>query len=96
MRPTCKTNGVPFPEERHPISFFLLLNSHRLRATDERKVKNRLHLDLRPENQQAEVQRALALGARHVDIGQEGSESWVVLADPEGNEFCILKALPQE
>lgn len=66
-----------------------------LPTTDERKVKNRLHLDLRPENQQAEVQRALALGARHVDIGQEGSESWVVLADPEGNEFCILKALPQ-
>ena len=63
-----------------------------LPTTDERKVKNRLHLDLRPENQLEEVQRALSLGASHVNIGQEGTESWVVLADPEGNEFCILQA----
>jgi hypothetical protein len=37
------------------------------------------------------VQRALDLGARHVDVGQ-GDETWIVLADPEGNEFCILSA----
>ena len=54
--------------------------------------KNRLHLDLRPDDQAAEVERALSLGARHVDIGQ-GTQTWVVLADPEGNEFCILRAL---
>ncbi|MGW0159051.1 VOC family protein [Mycobacterium sp. NPDC003323] len=56
---------------------------------DEKVVKNRMHLDFRPDDQDAEVARVLALGARHVDIGQ-GDESWVVLADPEGNEFCIL------
>jgi hypothetical protein len=56
---------------------------------DDKVVKNRIHLDFRPDDQQAEVDRVLGLGARHVDIGQ-GEESWVVLADPEGNEFCIL------
>jgi predicted enzyme related to lactoylglutathione lyase len=59
---------------------------------DDRVVKNRIHFDFRPEDQQAEVDRVIALGARHVDIGQTGDESWVVLADPEGNEFCILAA----
>lgn len=53
-------------------------------------VKNRLHLDFRPDDQAAEVTRLLALGARHADIGQSGDEPWVVLADPEGNEFCVL------
>jgi hypothetical protein len=54
-------------------------------------VKNRLHLDLNPtdQDQDDEVRRVLALGACHVDVGQ-GEESWVTLADPEGNEFCIL------
>ena len=51
--------------------------------------KNRLHLDFRPDDQQAEVARLLALGARHADVGQ-GQASWVVLSDPEGNEFCVL------
>lgn len=59
---------------------------------DEKVVKNRIHLDFRPDDQQAEVDRVLALGARRVDVGQRGDESWVVLADPEGNEFCILAA----
>ena len=58
-------------------------------VTDEKVVKNRIHLDFRPDEQQAEVDRVIALGAKHVDIGQ-GEQSWVVLADPEGNEFCIL------
>lgn len=53
-------------------------------------VKNRLHLDFRPDDQHAEVERLLALGARRADIGQRGDEPWVVLADPEGNEFCVL------
>ncbi|MBC2905668.1 VOC family protein [Streptomyces cupreus] len=52
-------------------------------------IKNRLHLDFRPDDQEAEVARLLALGARHADVGQ-GRQPWVVLADPEGNEFCVL------
>ena len=64
-----------------------------LRVPDRKQVKNRLHLDLRPEDRDAEVARLEGLGATRVDIGQDGNESWVVLADPEGNEFCVLKAL---
>jgi hypothetical protein len=64
-----------------------------LAVRDERVVKNRLHLDLRPEDQAAEVARLEALGARRVDIGQGPDVTWVVLADPEGNEFCVLRAL---
>ncbi|HKT65724.1 MAG TPA: VOC family protein [Burkholderia sp.] len=54
-----------------------------------KKGKSRLHLDFRPDDQDAEVARLLAHGAVRVDIGQ-GEQSWVVLADPEGNEFCVL------
>ncbi|WP_338894489.1 VOC family protein [Streptomyces sp. TG1A-60] len=60
-------------------------------APEHKTVKNRLHLDFRPVDQAAEVARLLALGARHADVGQ-GDEAWVVLADPEGNEFCVLAA----
>ncbi|MFI7427512.1 VOC family protein [Micromonospora sp. NPDC049836] len=52
--------------------------------------KNRLHIDLRPTDLEAEVERLVDMGARHVDIGQ-GSVDWTVLADPEGNEFCVLR-----
>jgi predicted enzyme related to lactoylglutathione lyase len=65
------------------------------RVPEGKAVKNRLHFDLRPDDQDREVERILALGAQKVDIGQ-GSPSWVVLADPEGNEFCILRALTPE
>ncbi|HVF20292.1 MAG TPA: VOC family protein [Mycobacteriales bacterium] len=58
-------------------------------AADPRTVKNRLHLDFRPDDQQAEVARFLELGARLADVGQ-GEQSWTVLADPEGNVFCVL------
>jgi hypothetical protein len=57
----------------------------------KRQAKNRLHLDVRPGDQAAEVQRLLRLGASRVDVGQ-GDVPWVVLADPEGNEFCVLAA----
>jgi len=67
-----------------------------LRVPEEKAVKNRLHLDLRPGDQAAEVARFEALGARRVDVGQGADVSWVVLADPEGNEFCILRALTAE
>jgi hypothetical protein len=58
-------------------------------------VKNRLHIDVSPidRTQEAEVERLIALGARHADIGQTGDESWTVLVDPEGNEFCVLRSL---
>ena len=62
------------------------------KVPDEKIVKNRLHLDLRPDDRDAEVERLIGLGARRVDIGQ-GEQTWVVLADPEGNEFCVLRPL---
>jgi Glyoxalase-like domain len=54
-------------------------------------VKNRVHLDVNPtgREQDEEVRRLLDLGARDADVGQ-GDQSWVVLADSEGNEFCVL------
>jgi predicted enzyme related to lactoylglutathione lyase len=58
---------------------------------ETKRQKNRVHLDFRPGDQEAAVQRLLRLGASHVDVGQ-GDVSWVVLADPEGNEFCVLAA----
>jgi hypothetical protein len=60
-----------------------------LRVIGDKTVKNRLHIDLNPSDQQAEVRRLLALGATRIDIGQ-GDAEWVVMADPEGNEFCVL------
>jgi hypothetical protein len=60
---------------------------------EAKTIKNRLHLDFRPDDRDAEVDRLLALGARHANVGQ-GQQSWVVLADPEGNEFCVLGARP--
>jgi predicted enzyme related to lactoylglutathione lyase len=62
-------------------------------VTDHKVVKNRLHLDLTSaaEDREAEIARLLALGARRADVGQSGSESWTVLADPEGNEFCVVR-----
>lgn len=60
-------------------------------AVDETKRgQNRLHIDLRPDDQAAEVERLIELGASRVDVGQ-GDVPWVVLADPEGNEFCVLE-----
>lgn len=61
------------------------------RVPEPKAVKNRLHIDLRPaDREQAdEVRRLLELGARHADVGQ-GEQSWVVLVDPEDNEFCVL------
>ena len=55
--------------------------------------KNRVHLDLTTtaEDRDAEIERLIALGASRVDIGQTGEESWDVLADPEGNEFCVVR-----
>src|SRR5579864_228919 len=65
------------PDEACPALLFI-------RVPEEKAIKNRLHLDLAPDDQSAEVDRLLALGARRTDIGQ-GVVSWVVMADPEGN-----------
>ena len=66
-----------------------------VRVPEGKAVKNRLHLDIRPIDRpcEEEVRRLLSLGARRVDIGQ-GDVRWEVLADPEGNEFCLLGPLP--
>ena len=66
-----------------------------LRVPEERAGKNRLHLDLRPDDQAAEVARLEGLGASRADVGQGADVSWVVMADPDGNEFCVLKPLAQ-
>jgi hypothetical protein len=66
-----------------------------LKVAEPKAAKNRLHLDLRPKDQAVEVARLEGLGARRVDVGQ-GDVSWVVLADPDGNEFCVLKPLRPE
>ena len=65
-----------------------------LSATDDpKRDKLRLHLDVNAtdRDQADELDRLLALGARPADVGQTGAESWHVLADPEGNEFCLLR-----
>jgi predicted enzyme related to lactoylglutathione lyase len=58
---------------------------------EAKTVKNRLHIDLNPDDRDAEVERIVDLGAHVVDIAQ-GDVAWTVLADPEGNEFCVLRA----
>jgi Glyoxalase-like domain len=62
------------------------------RVPEGKTIKNRVHIDVSPADreQDEEVRRLLGLGARHADVGQTGEESWIVLADPEGNEFCVL------
>ena len=64
------------------------------RVTDPTPGKLRLHLDVSPtdRDQDDELQRLLDLGARPADVGQTGEESWHVLQDPEGNEFCLLRS----
>ena len=67
-----------------------------LKNTNAKQVKNRLHLDLRPDNKDAEVARLEKLGAKRIDIGQNQNPecTWIVMADPEGNEFCVLNDKP--
>jgi len=62
-------------------------------VTDPKTVNNRVHLDLTSSvaDRDQEIDRLLALGARRAGIGQTGAESWTVLADPEGNEFCVVR-----
>ena len=74
------------PEGGFPTLLFI-------EVPEAKTVKNRLHIDVNPRDrdQAEEVDRLLALGARKADVGQGDDVSWVVLADPEGNEFCVLR-----
>jgi len=70
-----------------------------VRVPDTKTAKNRLHVDVRPpdgSSQAAELERLLALGATRVDVGQGPDVTWHVLADPEGNEFCLLRSTPAQ
>ena len=67
-----------------------------IKVPDEKVVKNRLHLDLRPDDQAVEVARLEGLGAKRTDIGQGPDVTWVVMSDPFGNEFCVIRALRPE
>jgi predicted enzyme related to lactoylglutathione lyase len=75
------------PDENAPVGMCFMP------VTDAKTAKNRLHLDLTTEaaDRDAEIERLLALGARRVGVGQTGEESWTVLADPEDNEFCVIR-----
>jgi predicted enzyme related to lactoylglutathione lyase len=67
-----------------------------VRVPEEKAGKNRLHLDLRPDDQAAEVARLEGLGASRVSVGQGVDMGWVVMADPQGNEFCVLRPFTPE
>lgn len=75
------------PDETAPVGICFMP------AAGPKTAKNRLHLDLttEAEDRDDEIDCLLALGAQHVNIGQTGTESWTVLADPEGNEFCVVR-----
>ncbi len=75
-------DGEKFP----PILFY--------KNPDQKSVKNRLHFDLSPDDQAAEVLRIEGLGGKRIEIGQSAdpATTWVVMADIEGNEFCVLKS----
>ncbi|WP_435741329.1 VOC family protein [Nocardioides sp. SYSU DS0663] len=81
--PGAEECGLVGPDDR-----FLLF----LEVPEPKTVKNRMHLCLRPtdRSRDEEVERVLALGATLVDDLRDGDRGWAVLADPEGNEFCVL------
>ncbi len=76
---------ITTPDERFPGIVFV-------RVPEHKATKNRLHFDLAPDDQEHDVALLLRLGARKVEVGQRAEDGWVVLADPEGNEFCVLSA----
>jgi len=75
------------PDENAPVGMCFMP------VSDQKTVKNRVHVDLTSAaaDREQEIERLIGLGARRVDIGQSGTESWIVLADPEGNEFCVVR-----
>ena len=88
--PPSGASGDAGTDDLHGILF--------VAVPETKTIKNRLHLDVRPtdgSSQATELARLLGLGATPVDIGQ-GDVPWHVLADPEGNEFCLLRSTPSE
>ncbi len=83
MKPDDEECGLVGPDDR-----FLLF----LKVPEAKTVKNRMHICLRPtdRDRDAEIERVLGLGATLVDDLRKGDRGWAVLADPEGNEFCVL------
>jgi catechol 2,3-dioxygenase-like lactoylglutathione lyase family enzyme len=81
--------GPPGQPEKGPVPTLLFQA-----VPDPTSGKRRLHLDLNAtdRDQEAELARLLELGATPADVGQTGQESWHVLADPEGNQFCLLRS----
>ncbi len=78
---------LPSDDKQFPLRF--------VPSQEEKRGPNQMHFDLtspEAEDQQKTVARALELGARHIDVGQLPEEGHVVLADPEGNEFCVIEA----
>jgi hypothetical protein len=95
-------HSVQISARAHHPALTLLVGSNRdhisyarhvLAPPETKTIKNRVHLDLTTgaDDRDAEIERLLRLGARRVNIGQTGDESWTVLADPEGNEFCVVR-----
>jgi hypothetical protein len=84
------TDSIIDPDGAGPRKWFQIV-------PDSKKVKNRVHLDLRPvdRTRETEVERVLALGASHLaDHRRPDGSGWITLADPEGNEFCVLAKDP--
>lgn len=80
-----KADSIPVEERGQGLVF--------APVPEGKTVKNRLHMDLAPraaDDQAVEVERLVSMGARRIDVGQSSDVGWVVLADPEGNEFCVL------
>jgi predicted enzyme related to lactoylglutathione lyase len=91
--------GWPVTDEERGFSWISASGDYTARpmivfvpVPEKKSVKNRVHLDVNPAgvDQAVELERLLALGATRVDVGQPDDVPWVVLADPEGNEFCLL------
>ena len=74
------------PDDAPPGSQHMWLQA----SAGPKNGKNRAHPDLTTDNPEAEAERLIELGARRADVGQTGEEPYIVMADPEGNEFCIL------
>ncbi len=83
MKPGDAECGLTGPDDRYLIF---------LKVPEPKTVKNRMHLCVRPVDttRDEEVERILALGATMADDRREPDSGWAVLADPEGNEFCVL------
>ncbi len=83
-----REGGDPWLKPPAPAAPVIMFTS----VPEDKVVKNRLHIDVSPtdRSRDEEVERLLSLGATRADVGQGDDVSWVVLADPEGNEFCVL------